>query len=234
MDSRLGSTDTFAVLDFNQITTFGQLRERLPSTGTHRVLGIRQLQEKASVVLRSKAENGFVEIYDNGFFTYSEGRQMTVFGVDRCSLLKWYSCTGEVLSSEGANLDSLPWIMPLEIVGMGRLDHNRYNRQKNKEKYAQYMPETKAKLYVLPEHDRKEMEAENRQFWNNNIQAMKAAEKLLTEKQMQVLQMAHLEKLTQNQIAERMGLSRATIREHLASAEKKIKKYFKNTRHFTP
>ena len=37
--------------------------------------------------------------------------------------------------------------------------------------------------------------------------------------------------LTQEQIAERMGISRRTLREHLEAIEKKLNKYTANTRH---
>ena len=56
----------------NRSTTYGELKSLLPSTGTGRVPGINKLRDTAVIVLRAKTESGIVEVYDNGFYTYTE------------------------------------------------------------------------------------------------------------------------------------------------------------------
>ena len=72
-----------------QSTTFEELKRLLPGTGKERVPGISQLKDSAVVVLKAKTGCGIIEVYDNGFFTYMENGHITVYAVDRCTVLEW-------------------------------------------------------------------------------------------------------------------------------------------------
>ena len=229
-------TPAKAFSHITQSTTFGELKRLLPSTGTGRVLGITQLRENAVVVLHAKTESGVIEVYDNGFYTYMENGHITVYAVDRCTVLEWRSSTGEVLTSEGANVSELPWTMPLEIAGTNRLEHNSDGRQDSR---VVFSLNTRAsannlKFSIRPEHEiREEQEAEE-ELRKERIFLMRKAMKKLTPKQKVILCLAHMDNLTQNEIAVKLHIRRTTVQEQLDAAEKKIKKVFKNTRHFTP
>lgn len=229
-------TPTKAFSHVNQSTTFGELNRLLPSTGTGRVPGINKLRETAAVVLHAKTESGIVEVYDNGFYTYKEDGHITVYAVDRCNVLEWYSCTGEKFTSEDANVSELPWTMPLEIAGYNRLEHNGDSRRESKVDYSlNALASDNTLLFsVRPEHEVREELKSEEEMRLERISLMREAMKKLTPKQKEILCLAHLDNLTQKEIAAKLHIRRTTVQEQLDAAEKKIKKYFKNTRHFTP
>ena len=219
-----------------QSTTFGELKKLLPDTGKERVPGITKLRENAAVVLHAKTESGIVEVYDNGFYTYMENGYTTVYAVDRCAVLEWRSCTGEVLTSEGANVSELPWTMPLEIAGSNRLEHNSDSRQDSKADYSLNAPASDNNLLfsVRPEHEiLEDLESED-EARQKRIALVREALKTLTPKQKEILILVRLKDMTQEKVADMLCISRRTLREHLDTAEKKFKKVFENTRHFTP
>lgn len=219
-----------------QSTTFGELKKLLPDTGKERVPGITKLRENAAVVLHAKTESGIVEVYDNGFYTYMENGHITVYAVDCCTVLEWRSCTGEVLTSEGANVSELPWTMPLEIAGSNRLEHNSDSRQDSKADYSLNAPASDNNLLfsVRPEHEiLEDLESED-EARQKRIALVREALKTLTPKQKEILILVRLKDMTQEKVADMLCISRRTLREHLDTAEKKFKKVFENTRHFTP
>ena len=87
---------------------------------------------------------------------------------------------------------------------------------------------------VRPEHEireERESEVEARQ---KRIALVREALKTLTPKQKEILILVHLKDMTQEEVADALCVSRRTVREQLYAAEKKFKKVFENTRHFTP
>lgn len=219
-----------------QATTFEELKRLLPSTGTGKVPGINKLRETAVVVLHARTESGALDVFDNGFYTYMENGRVTVYAVDRCSVLEWYSCTGKKLTSRKANVNELPWVVPLEIAGYNRLEHNNDSRQESKVDYSLNAPASDNNLVFSfrPEHEIREELEDEEELRQERISLMREAMKKLTAKQKVILRLAHLDNLTQNEIAIKLHIRRTTVQEQLDAAEKKIKKFFKNTRHFTP
>lgn len=217
-------------------TTYGELKSLLPSTGTGRVPGINKLREKAVIVLCAETESGSIEVYDNGFYTYTENEHITVYGVDRCTVLEWYSCTGEKFTSQNADVSKLPWTMPLEIAGYNRLEHNSDSRQESKADYSLNAPASDNNLLfsVRPEHEIREERESEEEARQKRIALVREALKMLTPKQKEILILVHLKNMTQEEVADALCISRRTLREHLDTAEKKFKKVFENTRHFTP
>ncbi|MBQ2530182.1 MAG: sigma-70 family RNA polymerase sigma factor [Treponema sp.] len=222
--------------DVYQVTTFGELKQLLPSTGTGRVPGITKLRETAVVVLHARTESGVLEVFDNGFYTYMENGHATVYAVDRCNVLEWYSCTGEKLTSKDANVSELPWTMPLEIAGYNRLEHNNDSRQDSKADYSLNAPASDNNLLfsVRPAHELQEEAREELEYRAKRVSQVKKALNSLTKRQREILLMFYVDRLTQEAIAERTGLSRLAVRTHLGRAEKKFRDFFRSCSHFTP
>ena len=98
-----------------KITTYGELKNALPSTGTRRVPGYKQLREQANLFIRKKTETGAIEVYDNGYFTFMTCDQRTVYGVDRCDSSALYQ--GIVGGGRKQDFDGCPWEIILEAAG---------------------------------------------------------------------------------------------------------------------
>jgi len=218
------------------IILYGELKNALPSTGTHRVPGINQLRKKASVILRRETESGNIEIYENGFFTFEERGHLTVYGVDRCEWPETYSPDGrKERGVEPLDLSTYPWEAILESAGAARLSHNADSREESKGDISLDAPDSENNIAfsVRPEHELREEEEEMAEWRAARVKKMKNAVDKLTDKQRTIMMMDRVEHLTQEQIAARMGISRRTLREHLEAIEKKLNKFEKNTRHFT-
>ena len=118
------------IIDLSGITTYGELKNALPSTGTCRVPGINQLRKRANLLLRRETESGIIEIFDNGFFTFEECGRPTVYGVDRCERRETYTYSGKrVGNEEDPDFSPYPWEMILESAGTARLAHNSESRE---------------------------------------------------------------------------------------------------------
>ena len=216
-------------------TTFGELKRLLPGTGTGRVPGIKKLRETAVVVLQCKTNSGNIEVFDNGFYIFAESGNVTVYAVDRCSALTWRFCTDEKSTSEGEDLDKLPWTMPLEIAGANRIeDSHSVTERRHQMMYLDDPASTNNILFsVRPEHEINDEKAGEEEYRMKQILLMQKAMKELTPKQNEILILVYLKGMSQAEAAVALGVSRRTVREQLSAAEKKIKKFFKNTRLFT-
>lgn len=213
--------------DVYQVTTFGELKQLLPSTGTGRVPGITKLRETAVVVLHARTESGVLEVFDNGFYTYMENGHATVYAVDRCNVLEWYSCTGEKLTSEDANVSELPWTMPLEIAGSNRLEHNSDSRQDSRSDFSLNSPASanNLKFSVRPEHEiREECEeqAHNRACKNRMIAAEYSK---LRPRQKKLIRMVFFEKMRHEDVAAALGIDRTSVSHSVDALKKRFEKF---------
>lgn len=226
--------NTAISIDLSTIITYGDLKGKLPSTGAGRVPGFKQLRKKATVLIHRETEGGIIEIFDSGFFTYEECGRITVFGVDRCERRETYTYSGKRTAGEvDPDFSSYPWEMILECAGAARLVHNSESREEYKEEVSLDAPgaENNIAFSVPPDHEIREEKEEITQWRTARRRCMEAALGKLTEKQRTIMMLDRVEKLTQEQIAARVGISRRTLREHLEAIEKKLHKYTANIRH---
>lgn len=218
-----GSNNT--IIDFSGINTYGELKKALPSTGDARVPGVNQLRKKAKVVLHKETASGAIEIFDNGFFIFEECGCPTVFGVDRCERPETYSYSGKKEAGmEKQDFSEYPWELILEAAGSARLSHNAESREEYQGEISIDAPESENNiaLSVRPEHEIREEEEAAMEWHDVKLRRMKAILGQLTEKQLEAITLKRAKGLTQEQIAEFMGISRAAVRKHLGYAEKKI------------
>ena len=232
MNKQNNSTSNASTIDLSNLSTYGELKALLPSTGTSRVPGINQLRKKAVCLLNKETASGTIEIFDNGFYIFMECGNWTVYGVDRCEWPSTYTEDGKG-GKQPQDFSRFPWELILESAGSARLAHNGESREEYQSAISIDAPESENNiaLSVRPEHEIRE-EEEDMALWREaQKEHMKTAISKLTEKQRTIMVLDRVEKLTQEQIAERMGISRRTLREHLEAIEKKLDKYTANTRH---
>ena len=151
------STDI--VIDLSKITTYGELKKALPTTGLIRVPGINQLRRRATLLLRRETGSGTIEIYDNGFFVFDECGRQTVYGVDRCERPETYNNNGSA-GTETPDFEPYPWEMILEAAGAARLAHNSDSRQDYQSEISLDAPasENNIAFSVMPEDEVREKE----------------------------------------------------------------------------
>ncbi|MBR4656020.1 MAG: hypothetical protein IKO68_05520 [Oscillospiraceae bacterium] len=211
---------------YGRVSTFGELRHLLPSTGKKPVPGIKQLKAIATVVLQAKTDCGFIRIYDNGFYTYTENDRSTVYGVDRCSVLEWTFCNDEKGSSEGANLDDLPWEVPLEIAGTNRLMHNSNNREESKRVFSLDDPASENNILFSVNHKHEcdeTTEQEELHRWNRILQVRYMLEKM-PEPQRTIVMLYFCEGKSQKEIGQIVGVSQQYVQKVTQSFATHVRK----------
>ena len=221
--------DNNTIIDLSGITTFGELKKVLPSTGTCRVPGINQLRKKANVLLRRETDSGIIEIYDNGFFTFEECGRPTVYGVDRCERRETYTYSGKrVAGEEDPDFSPYPWEMILESAGTARLAHNSESREEYQEEISIDAPESENNiaLSVRPEHEIREEEEAMAEWRKARIERLRHSMEKLTDRQREILTLYYVEEMTQEEIAAKLGVRQQSVLDVLNAGRKKMQKNF--------
>lgn len=211
---------------FSQITTYGELLQALPATGPGNVPSLGFLHQNAKVVLHAKTENGMIEVYDNGYYTYLENDRITVNAVDRCGELKWYTNTGETLVSKDIDLVGLPWTVPLEIAGVNKLAINALMREQSKTIYSLDAPASQDNPHfsIQSEYEARTEENAIAESQENRIILARNILKELSEREREIIQMLYVEGMTQADAAEKLGIDRSSVRAYERRARTKIAK----------
>jgi len=218
------STNT---IDLSAITTYGELKKALPTTGLIRVPGINQLRRRATLLLRRETGSGSIEIYDNGFFVFEECGHQTVYGVDRCERPETYNNNGSTCGGDEApDFEPYPWEMILEAAGAARLAYNGESREDYRSEISLDAPasENNIAFSVMPEdvvQEKKEEEAARRceMIWKlgSGLEALKP-------RQREIIMLRYVKQLTYEEIGERMNISKGTAHTNLERALKKAQK----------
>jgi RNA polymerase sigma factor (sigma-70 family) len=218
------STDT---IDLSAITTYGELKKALPTTGLIRVPGINQLRRRATLLLRRETGSGSIEIYDNGFFVFEECGRQTVYGVDRCERPETYNNNGCACGGgEAPDFEPYPWEMILEAAGAARLAHNSESREDYQSEISLDAPasENNIAFSVMPEDVVQEKEEEEAARRREMIRKMGNGLEALKPRQREIIMLRYVEKLTFEEIGERMNTSKGTAHTNLERALKKAQK----------
>lgn len=226
MNNQINSASITPAIDLSNLSTYGELKALLPSTGIGRVPGTNQLRKKAVCLLSKKTDSGVIEIYDNGFYIFEECERETVYGVDRCEWPSTYTEDGKG-GKKPLDFSPYPWDLILESAGSARLVHNSDSREESHGEISIDAPESENNiaLSVRPEHEIREEEEEMAEWHTAKAKRMKGILADLTEKQIEAITLQRSRGLTQEEIAKVMGISRAAVRKHLGYAEKKIKQF---------
>ena len=194
--------------------------------------GARQLRQGyPRVAMIEIGKNARLEVFNNGYAVYDNGNRRVVLWAPDCGSATYYF-TGlrdnekEYLSQkEEIGLDilgDLPWYHALMIAGENRIEYNM-DHPKSKGNTSDFdladdvVPATHwagASRFDTPEEAYLKKEAAEERW------------KALSEKQRQVFMMRYETAMTQQQIADRMGLSQNTVNYHLKTGSKVLKNFF--------
>ena len=195
--------------------------------------GARQLRQGyPRVAMIEIGKNARLEVFNNGYAVYDNGNRRVVLWAPDCGSATYYF-TGlrdnekEYLSQkEEIGLDilgDLPWYHALMIAGENRIEYNM-DHPKSKGNTSEFdvgdddtVPATHwagACRFDTPEEAYLKKEAAEERW------------KALSEKQRQVFMMRYEKGMTQQQIADRMGLSQNTVNYHLKTGSKVLKNFF--------
>lgn len=227
MRNQINNTSSSSTIELSGITTYGELKNVLPSTGHGRVPGINQLRDKAVCLLRRDTGSNVIEIYDNGFYIFMECERETVYGVDRCEWPSTYTEDGKG-SKKPLDFSPYPWDLILESAGSARLAHNADSRETYQGEISIDAPESENNiaLSVKPEHEIREEEEKMAEYKAARLVRLRKSMRKLTDRQLQVLKLYYVNELTQEEIAARLGVVQQSVHDVLKAGRKKMQENF--------
>lgn len=202
--------------------TFRQLREMVGNGAGHKTPTARQLRESGEepVAVREIGPDGSLSVYPGGYAVYSNGSGTTVVSIGECGEYTYRFHDGEdgLPTESSLLLDGDDWSIAVALKGEEQIEANLMNRKGDRKGGRQYEEDW--------EHIR--VEEETPDVLDAIVQRDMLSELLdcLTERQREVVMAYFYDGLTQQQIANKLGVSHQAVDNILKQALKKIKKNF--------
>lgn len=202
--------------------TFRQLREMVGNGAGHKTPTARQLRESGEepVAVREIGPDGSLSVYPGGYAVYSNGSGTTVVSIGECGEYTYRFHDGEdgLPTESRLLLDGDDWSIAVALKGEEQIEANLMNRKGDRKGGRQYEEDW--------EHIR--VEEETPDVLDAIVQRDMLSELLdcLTERQREVVMAYFYDGLTQQQIADKLGVSHQAVDNILKQALKKIKKNF--------
>lgn len=188
-------------------------------------------EQNLPALLQLYIGNQELKVYNNGLATFSDfigGKvRHTVFPIHDLKLCYEYSRS----SCPAIKISDYPVLLEyeaseiLKLCGMDRLDQNTYSREShNESKLLESAKNSSKEMNISCSEDFTDAlidKIDNKERFKN---LHKAIEKL-TENQREVIKLYYWGELSEEKIAKKLGISRASVQDRLDGAKKKIRKY---------
>lgn len=208
-----------------------------------KVPSYKKLQEsKSKIILQLNIDDVVLEVYEDGFVTYSnlvgEKVRHTVFTIFNLELRYEFAKvqTKPIRLSDYPELEDYDAGELLCMCGQDRLDYNTSNREQG---HIKQVLDNSGNSFTTKTNTRKKLSTMQPDFTDTLINrldneavpdyslALHDAMSHLKEKQMEVIQMYFYQNMSQQQIADKLGISRSSVQSRLDAALKKLRKYIK-------
>ena len=204
--------------------TFRKLREMVGNGTGHKTPTARQLRESGEepVAVREIGPDGSLSVYPGGYAVYSNGSGTTLVSIGECGKYTYRFHDGEddLPTESRLLLDGEDWSVAVALKGEEQIEANLMNRKGDRKGSRQYEEDW--------EHIRVEEEAPD--VLDAIIQRIMLSELLdcLTERQREVIMAYFFDGLTQQQIADKLGIGRRTVTTTIERSLEKLRKNIKN------
>lgn len=204
--------------------TFRQLKEMVGSGTGHKMPTARQLKDsgEAPVAVREIGPDGSLSVYPNGYAVYSNGSGTTVVSIGECGEYTYRFHDGEdgLPTESRLLLDGDDWSVAVALKGEEQIEANLMNRKGDRKGNRQYEEDW--------EHIR--VEEEMPDVLEAVIQKDMLSELMdcLTDRQREVVTAYFFDELTQQQIADKLGVGRRTVTTMIERSLEKLRKNMKN------
>lgn len=202
--------------------TFRQLREMVGNGAGHKTPTARQLRESGEepVAVREIGPDGSLSVYPGGYAVYSNGSGTTVVSIGECGEYTYRFHGGEdgLPTESRLLLDGDDWSIAVALKGEEQIEANLMNRKGDRKGGRQYEDDW--------EHIRVEEEIPD--VLDAIVQRDMLSELLdcLTERQREVITAYFFDGLTQQQIADKLGIAHQVVDRTLKAALKKMKNFY--------
>jgi RNA polymerase sigma factor (sigma-70 family) len=208
----------------NAHITLRELKGMIDTVVEKKLPTFKTLMEMNPVAVARTSVNGAkLTAYENGYAVYEVDSAHTVMAVDRCGDYRYDFTDGTHQIVPAETFEDAEWSLRLLMEGEKRMEHNL---SKTAAKFEQVPLECdgsdwSASIMVdFLDEDNAEMLADR------ELRRLYAAMSKLTERQMEVVQLYFYKGMTQQEIAEEIGIGRRSVGNCLEGALKKIRKNF--------
>ena len=213
----------------NAHITLRELKTKIASTVGAKLPSFKQLMEMESPVVAEREVSGaVVSVYENGFAVYRRDEAHTVIAVDRCGGYRYDFVDGDADVKDKMYIpaevfEEEEWTVRLVMEGEKRLESNQARDAGRNETTVSESSEEGLHTAVMVDF----LKEENQEILADlELKRLYAAINKLTERQQEVIQLYYFKGMTQQEIAEELGMARRSVGNCLEGALKKIKKVF--------
>lgn len=200
--------------------TFRQLKEMVGSGMGHRTPTARQLKDSGEepVAVREIGPDGSLSVYPNGYAVYSNGSGTTVVSIGECGEYTYRFHDGEdgLTTESRLLLDGDDWSIAVALKGEEQIEANLMNRKGDRKGSRQY-EEDWEHIWV---------EEEMPDVLEAVIQRDMLSELMdcLTDRQREVVTAYFFDELTQQQIADKLEISKPAVNKAINGALSAMRK----------
>lgn len=223
-DAVKSATEAVAEIAENAHITLRELKARIDAVTEKKLPQYKQLMEQNPVAVAKASVNGAtITAYQNGYAVYETDGAHTVMAVDRCGDYRYDFADGAYQVVPAEVFEEAEWSLRLIMEGERRLEHNL---NKTSSKYEAAVLEcdgsdwSDSVMVDFLDEENAEMIADD------ELRRLYAAMKKLTERQKEVIELYYFKGMTQQEIADELGIGRRSVGNVLEGAIKKIKKVF--------
>lgn len=218
------TSSSTSAIDFSTLS-LKILREMLPSTEGMDTPSEVWIREHADEILCSADFEGTViHVYRNGFYTYTKDRHTSILRVDGFRKLRYsfQDGTGSVVE-EAEYIDS-PYFIGLLINGENQWERNAERRNGYHHGiYLDYDDSDWCDESSVPSAEDEVMEQEDER---EEHERLRQAMDKLTDRQREIVNLYYFQKMTQEEIAKRLGTSRPNITQTIKRCVDLLKQNF--------
>ena len=208
----------------NAHITLRELKTKIDAVTEKKLPKYAQLMEQNPVAVAQTSVNGAtLTAYQNGYAVYEMDGAHTVMAVDRCGDYRYDFNDGTYQVVPAEVFEEAEWSLRLIMEGERRMEHTRSVINSNNEEFMLSNDGSDWCEVAMVDF----MEAENAEMLaDQELRRLYAAIGKLTERQREIIELYYFKGMTQQEIAEELGIGRRSVGNALEGAIKKLKKVF--------
>lgn len=234
-----------ALPTITETTTLGELLEAIGTvTKADKIPSPKKLRENAGDPI-AQVEGCLV--YANGYAVYDNGSGRTVLWLPDCVSFTYHfnplrdsEKGGEIDEKcelpEGM-LESQPWVIPVTLIGEHRIEALTHHRKSDRTETKSFIRGDNEEGDAMEDEEEREDSLRKRYSWRDGQfgenpedayirkEEQEEAIAAMTEKQREVFIPYFKEGYTQQEIADKLGISKQSVNERLEGAIRKVKKH---------
>lgn len=198
--------------ELKKIVKVADMEKRIPS--------VKSLKEHKVVVKEMINADTTISVYDHGYVLYTAGNQSTVFPLHSCDDYEYVSVTGDNKEFNKEFFDNENWYIRLLMEAEDRMAYSQSKISTNHGVFSNSDVTDDAEI----------MRGSSKDFVDDVIdrEILNSLIKELTERQKTVLNLIYFEEMSQQDVADYLGIKQQSVNDLLNRALKTMKKKAEN------